>query len=89
MCLAIPMKIVRIQEDGKAVVRQDNLETQTDISLLQDAKVGDYVIIHAGYAIERLDLEDAQERLELFRAVAEVAEAAELSEAAELDEADG
>ena len=71
MCLAVPMKIVEILADGKALVRQDELETEADLTLIQDPKVGDYVIIHAGYAIESLDLEEAEERLELFRSVDE------------------
>ena len=71
MCLAVPMKIVEILEEGKALVRQDDLETEVDLTLIQNPKVGDYVIIHAGYAIDSLDLEEAEERLELFRAMEE------------------
>jgi hydrogenase expression/formation protein HypC len=69
MCLAVPMKIVKILEEGKALVKQDDLETEVDLSLIQAANVGDYVIIHAGYAIDLLDLEEAEERLKLFRAM--------------------
>jgi hydrogenase expression/formation protein HypC len=71
MCLAVPMKISKIFEGGKALVKQANLETEVDLSLIEEPKVGDYVIIHAGYAIELLDLEDAVERLKLFRAMEE------------------
>lgn len=71
MCLAVPMKIVKILEHGKALVKQDDLETEVDLSLIRDANVGDYVIIHAGYAIDFLDLEEAEERLKLFRAMEE------------------
>jgi hydrogenase expression/formation protein HypC len=52
-------------------VKQDDLETEVDLTLIEDPKVGDYVIIHAGYAIDLLDLEEAQERLKLFRALEE------------------
>jgi len=69
MCLAVPMQIVKILADGKALVKQDDLETEVDLSLIQDPNVGDYVIIHAGYAIDSLDLEEAQQRLKLFRAM--------------------
>ena len=69
MCLAVPMKIVKILDEGKALVKQDELETEVDLTLIQDPKVGDYVIIHAGYAIDLLDLEEAEERLKLFRAM--------------------
>ncbi len=71
MCLAVPMKIVEILENGKALVRQDDLETEVDLTLIQDPKIGDYVIIHAGYAIDLLDLQEAEERLKLFRAMEE------------------
>ena len=69
MCLAVPMQIVKILADGKALVKQDDLETEVDLSLIQDPNVGDYVIIHAGYAIDSLDLEEAEQRLKLFRAM--------------------
>jgi len=71
MCLAVPMKIEKILEDRKALVKQDDLETEVDLTLIEDPKVGDYVIIHAGYAIDLLDLEEAEERLKLFRAMEE------------------
>jgi len=66
------MKIVKIDSAGKALVKQDDLETEVDLTLIEDPKVGDYVIIHAGYAIDLLDLEEARERLELFRAIEEL-----------------
>ena len=71
MCLAVPMKIVKILDSGKALVKQDDLETEVDLTLIDDPKVGDYVIIHAGFAIDLLDLEEAEERLKLFRALEE------------------
>jgi len=71
MCLAVPMEIVKIDGLGKALVKQDDLETEVDLTLIEDPKVGDYVIIHAGYAIDLLDMEEALERLKLFRAIEE------------------
>jgi hydrogenase expression/formation protein HypC len=67
MCLAVPMKIVKILEHGKALVEQDELVTEVDLTLIEEPKIGDYVIIHAGYAIDMLDLVEAEERLKLFR----------------------
>jgi hydrogenase expression/formation protein HypC len=66
MCLAIPMRVERLLPEGKALVRQDELETVVDVSLVQDAQPGDYLIIHAGYAIEILDPAEAGERLKLL-----------------------
>jgi hydrogenase expression/formation protein HypC len=66
MCLAIPMRVERLLPEGKALVRQDGLETVVDISLVDNARPGDHLIIHAGYAIEILDSAEAAERLKLF-----------------------
>ncbi len=71
MCLAVPMQIVKILDNGRGIVRQDDLEAEVDLSLVEKPGEGDYVIIHAGYAIEMLDLEEAQQRLELFQALEE------------------
>jgi hydrogenase expression/formation protein HypC len=72
MCLAVPMKIAEIRENGSALVSRDGLEAEVDLALVENPRVGDYVIVHAGYAIEVLDLQEAQERLELFRAMGEM-----------------
>jgi hydrogenase expression/formation protein HypC len=72
MCLATPMKIERIVDARRAVVSEGTVQVEIDVSLLKDPKPGDHVIVHAGYAIETLTLADAQERLELFRKLAEL-----------------
>jgi hydrogenase expression/formation protein HypC len=79
MCLAIPMQIRSLESGGTAVVVRDDLEARVDMSLIEAPRVGDYVIVHAGYAIEVLDLEEAEIRLEMFRAMSRAA----LSEAPE------
>lgn len=66
MCLAIPAKVLEI-EDRTAVVDMGGVNTPVDISLVQDVKTGDYLIIHAGFAIQVLDEEEALETLELLR----------------------
>jgi hydrogenase expression/formation protein HypC len=73
MCLAIPMQIVSLEGDGSAVVTRDDLEARVDTSLIEAPRIGDYVIVHAGYAIEVLDLEEAELRLDMFRAMSEAA----------------
>jgi hydrogenase expression/formation protein HypC len=72
MCLAIPMRISRLLESGRAIVSQGPVEVEVDVSLLSDPKPGDHVIVHAGYAIESLALQEAEERLALFRRMAEL-----------------
>jgi hydrogenase expression/formation protein HypC len=72
MCLATPMRIDKLVESGRAVVSQGAVSVEIDVSLLHDPRPGDYVIVHAGYAIEILSLTEAEERLELFRRLAEL-----------------
>lgn len=71
MCLAIPVEVIDLPEPGRARVRRDGLEFEVDLSLISEVKPGDYLIVHAGFAIEVLDLQEAEERLELFRRIAE------------------
>lgn len=66
MCLAIPMKVVELQ--GRLAVLEAAGNRQTvDMSLVEGVAEGDYVIVHAGYAISRLDEEEALVTLDLFR----------------------
>ncbi len=66
MCLAVPSKIVEIN-DTVATVDVDGVTRETSILLLEDAKIGDYVIVHAGFAINKLDEESALQTLEDMR----------------------
>ncbi len=66
------MKIDRILAGNKAIVSQGNVSVQVDVSLLENAKPGDHVIVHAGFAIETLSLAEAEERIALFRRMAEL-----------------
>jgi hydrogenase expression/formation protein HypC len=72
MCLATPMRIEKLLEGGRAIVSQGNVKVDVSVSLLQNPKPGDHVIIHAGFAIETLSLVEAEERLALFRTLAEL-----------------
>ncbi len=66
MCLAIPSKIVSI-ENEMAVLDVDGVRRKASLLLLEDAKVNDYVIVHAGFAIQKIDEQAARETLELLR----------------------
>jgi hydrogenase expression/formation protein HypC len=72
MCLATPMKIEKIVSEKRALVSQGSVSVGIDVSLLHDPKPGDHVIVHAGFAIEILSLSEAEERLALFRRLAEL-----------------
>ena len=67
MCLAVPMKIISI--DGESMVAEiDGVRREASLMMLnEEVLVGDYVLIHAGFAISRLDAEEAEETLELMR----------------------
>ena len=68
MCLAIPAKIIKI-ENGMGTIDMDGTQRQVSLLLQEDAKVGDYVIVHAGFAIHRVDEEEALESLRFLRQV--------------------
>ena len=68
MCLGIPMKIIS-KSGGKAVVDSGGTRREISVSLLKDINIGDYVIVHAGFAIERLDKERAKETLDIFKSI--------------------
>jgi hydrogenase expression/formation protein HypC len=68
------MRIERLLDGGRALVSQGAVTVAVNVSLLQNPRPGDHVIIHAGYAIETLSLQEAEERLALFRRIAELSE---------------
>jgi hydrogenase expression/formation protein HypC len=65
MCLAVPMKVIEI-EGSVAQVEEGGVRRAARVDLIDGVKVGDYVIVHAGIAIERLEPEEARETLRLF-----------------------
>lgn len=69
MCLAIPSKITHIEND-MATIDVDGVQREASLLLLEDAQVGDYVIVHAGFAIHKIDEEAAMETLNLLREAA-------------------
>jgi hydrogenase expression/formation protein HypC len=69
MCLGVPMRVVNIDGDD-AVAEIDGVKREASLMLLgEEVRVGDFVIVHAGFAISRLDEEEAQETLRLMREV--------------------
>ena len=73
MCLAIPSKITKV-ESNMATIDVDGVQRQASLLLVEDAKVGEYVIVHAGFAIQKIDESAAQETLSLLREAAELFE---------------
>ena len=69
MCLAIPAKVIRV-EGSSALVSIEDVEYQASLLLLDDVNPGDYVMLHAGFAIEKVDAEEAAETLRLLNEIA-------------------
>ncbi len=65
MCLGVPMKVVAL-EGTTATVEVGGIRKETSVEFLDGVKEGDYVIVHAGFAIQKVTPEDASETLELF-----------------------
>ena len=70
MCLAVPMKLVEIRQDQTGVADLDGVCHAVNLSLVDAPRPGDFVIVHAGFAIEKLDQEEADARLALFAELA-------------------
>ena len=70
MCLAIPGKILNI-EDNSALVDFDGVKQNVIIALIQNPEVGKYVIVHAGYAIEQINEEEAMDAINQWKEIAE------------------
>ena len=73
MCLAVPAEVKSI-EGHMATVDYGGVSRKTNISLV-DAKVGDFVIVHAGYAIQVMDKQEAEKTLELFQEMLDLEDA--------------
>ena len=71
MCLAIPVKVVAIGADDSAIVDLGGVRKEVSLALLSDVQVGDYVILHVGYALSKLDPEEAEKTLALFAEMTE------------------
>jgi hydrogenase expression/formation protein HypC len=71
MCLALPARVVELLSGQRAVVDLGGVRKEVSIDLVDDAQVDDYVIIHVGYAIGKIDPEEAQRTLALFAELAQ------------------
>lgn len=66
MCLAIPVRVVEVRPGQKAVVDLAGVRKEISTALVDDVQVDEYVILHVGYAIGKIDAEEAQRTLDLF-----------------------
>lgn len=66
MCLSVPMKVVEIRGE-KGLAEIGGMSREVDLRFLPRVEVGDYIIVHAGFALQKLDQEEAEETLSLLR----------------------
>jgi hydrogenase expression/formation protein HypC len=70
MCLAIPVRVEALLPDQMARVTLGGVSKVVSIALVEDVRVGDYVLLHVGYALTRLDPDEAERTLALMREAA-------------------
>jgi len=66
MCLALPARIEQLIAGDSAIINLGGVRKEISLALVEDIAVGDYVIVHAGYALQKLDREEADHTLALF-----------------------
>ena len=72
MCLSIPSKVVEIDENNVATVETLGVTIKVSLDLIsEEVKVGEYVLIHVGYAMQKIDTQFALESLEVYRQIAD------------------
>ena len=76
MCLAIPTKVVELLNSDAAMVELGGVRKEISLAMVDGVGVGDYVIVHVGYALTRLDPEEAEKTLQLFAEIGEFGEEA-------------
>ncbi len=70
MCLAVPARVVEIYPGDRAIVALGDVRKEVSLALVDGVSIGDYVILHVGYALQKLDAVEAELTLELFREIA-------------------
>ena len=73
MCLAIPAQVVELRPDDNALVDLAGVKKEISLALVEGVVVGDYVIVHVGYALNKLDPDEAEKTLKLFAEMGEAA----------------
>jgi hydrogenase expression/formation protein HypC len=75
MCLAVPARVIQIGEQSLGLVELGGVVREASFMLLPDVQVGDYVLLHAGYALQKVDEAEAEETLRLLAEMAQAGRA--------------
>jgi hydrogenase expression/formation protein HypC len=70
MCLAIPARVTELLDDGMARISLDGVTKVVSVALVEDVRVGDYIVLHVGYALAKIDEAEAERTLALLREAA-------------------
>ncbi|MFY9734419.1 MAG: HypC/HybG/HupF family hydrogenase formation chaperone [Rhodoplanes sp.] len=70
MCLAIPARVTEVLDDGMARISLDGVTKVVSVALVDDVRVGDYIVLHVGYALAKIDAAEAERTLALLREAA-------------------
>jgi len=68
MCVAIPSKIVKIDDDNFGIIDVEGSKKRVSLMMLENPQIGDYVIVHSGFAMRKIDEAAAKESLKILRA---------------------
>ncbi len=77
MCLALPALVTEVMEDERARVELGGVGKEISLALVEDVRPGDYVIVHVGFALSKVDADEAAKTLALFAEMAAAAAARE------------
>lgn len=80
MCLAIPAKVIELEEPGLAVIEIGGVRKPVSLMLVDGVAVGDYVLVHAGFAIEKVDEAEAAKTMDLLQELARLEQEAGFDE---------
>lgn len=77
MCLAIPCRVVELRADDQALIEVGGIRKEISLALVDDVEIGDYVIVHVGYALNRIDPDEAEKTLAAFAELGQLEHALE------------
>lgn len=80
MCLAIPARVVEVIDAERGLIEVDGVRKEISLALVEDIAVGDYVIVHVGFALQKLDAVEAERTLALFAEMSQQVAAFEAAE---------
>jgi len=72
MCLAVPAKIIQLLKEEMGIVELEGLQKEISLALVPEAQIGDYVIVHVGFALSRMDQQDAEKTLQTLEQYREI-----------------